>query len=50
VQRRRLDLILGLSPGDGEPWEYELIKKLFPQDWKAYCEFHWGEDSLGETL
>jgi hypothetical protein len=39
------DLVLGMSPGEGTRQEYELVEKLFPQDWKSFWEFHCGEDA-----
>jgi hypothetical protein len=36
------DLILDMCPGVGEPWEYNTIKHLFPEEWRRYCEWQWG--------
>jgi hypothetical protein len=45
------DLILGMYPGAGEPWEYDTIEHLFPEEWRRYCEWQWGtpEEQHGTT-
>ena len=36
------DIILGMYPGAGEGWEYGVIERLFPKEWRQYCEAEWG--------
>ena len=33
------DLILGMYPGAGEPWEHEMVAHLFPEEWRQFCEW-----------
>jgi hypothetical protein len=34
-------LVLGMSPGLLDINDVKLVKKFYPEEWRAYCEFHW---------
>jgi NAD(P)-dependent dehydrogenase (short-subunit alcohol dehydrogenase family) len=31
-----------MSPGLLDVNDVKLVKKFYPEEWQAYCEFHWG--------
>jgi hypothetical protein len=36
------NLILGMSPDAMSVDEINLVEKLWPQEWRQYCEWEWG--------
>jgi hypothetical protein len=39
------DFVLSLSPPELTTAQIDILEKVFPADWKAYSEFHFGESA-----
>jgi hypothetical protein len=37
------DFVLSLSPDELTAAQIGILEKVFPEDWKAYLQFHFGE-------